>query len=428
MTTVQPKSLPLAGLRIVDLTTVLMGPFATQLLGDMGADVIKIEAPGGDNTRHIGMSRTAGMGAVFLHTNRSKRSVVLDLKQPGARDALLRLCERADVLVHNIRPQAMERLGLGYQQLSSLNERLIYAALVGYDPRGPYANRPAYDDLIQGAIGLPSLSQQAGGAEPRYVPLTIADYFVGVSGVAAILGAVHYRERTGRGQELCVPMFETMTQLVLAVHMGGLTFEPPQGPPGYKRLLTPERRPYKTRDGYVCALIYNDKQCQSFFRVMGRPELFDGDPRFSDIASRTKHIAELYQLVERLLADRTTEECIRLLGEADIPVMPMHDLYSLMSDPHLSKIGLMEHTEHPSEGKVLSVRYPALWSESQPAQQRPAPRLGEHTVEVLAELGYSSHQIDALLATAAAVAGRPAVASPGPGRASIEVARKGNPG
>lgn len=403
---------PLDGVRVIDLTTVLMGPFATQLLGDMGADVVKVEAPGGDNTRQIGPARNDGMGAIFLNVNRSKRSVVLDLKQPAAREALLKLCADADIVVFNIRPQAMERLGLGYEALSAANPRLIYAGLVGYDPRGPYAARPAYDDLIQGAIGLPALAVQAGSDEPRYVPLTIADYFVGISGVTAMLGALHYRERTGLGQQLTVPMFETMAQLVLGVHLGGRTFEPAEGPPGYARLLTPQRRPYRTLDGHVCALVYTDKQCESFFRAVGRPELFEGDARFATIASRTRHIGDLYALVETQMAQRTTAEWLSLLSQADIPVMPMHDLDSLIDDPHLAAVGLISSFEHPSEGVLNSVNVPATWSRSQPSPGRPAPRLGEHSAEVLREAGLSQETIDQMLACGATLDTGPGVHAP----------------
>jgi crotonobetainyl-CoA:carnitine CoA-transferase CaiB-like acyl-CoA transferase len=388
---------PLDGLKVVDLTTVLMGPFATQTLGDMGADVIKVEAPGGDSVRAIGPARHPGMGPIFLNVNRSKRSLVLDLKNPQGLEALLAVCRDADVLVFNIRPKAMARLGLSYETLAALNPRLIYVGLIGYDQRGPYAARPAYDDLIQGAIGLPSLMHQAGGSRPTYAPLTIADYFCGVTGVSAILGAVVHRERTGRGQEITVPMFETMAQLMLSVHMGGRTFEPAIGPPGYARLLAPQRRPYRTRDGYVCALLYTDKHCEAFFRAVGRPELFTQDPRFANITERTRNIEALYELVEAQMAERTTAEWLELLDGADIPVMRLHDLDSLIDDEHLRQVGLLQEVDHPTEGRLRSVNVPTLWSDSQPGQTRHVPVLGEHSVEVLRESGLSEDAIGLLL-------------------------------
>jgi len=392
---------PLEGVRVIDMTTVLMGPFATQLLGDMGADVIKVEAPGGDNVRGIGPARHAGMGPIFLNVNRSKRSLVLDLKQTTARDALIALLRTADILVYNVRPQAMERLGLGYEALAAVNPRLIHTGLVGYDPRGPYADLPAYDDLIQGAMGLAALAQQAGSDQPRYVPLTIADYFVGISGLAAMLGALHYRERTGLGQKLTVPMFETMAQLTLAVHLSGRTYEPPSGPTGYARMLTPFRKPYRTKDGWVCALVYNDKQCEGFFRAVGRPELYENDPRFATITGRTQHIGELYALVESVISERTTDEWMELLARADIPVMRMHDLDSLIDDPHLHAVGLLSNVEHPTEGTIRSIAVPARWSRSQPSPTRPAPVLGEHSIEVLREAGLAEQTIDELLRSGA---------------------------
>jgi crotonobetainyl-CoA:carnitine CoA-transferase CaiB-like acyl-CoA transferase len=390
-------SKPLDGIRILDLTTVLMGPYATQSLGDMGAEVVKVEAPGGDPVRAIGPMRNPKMGAIFLNVNRSKRSLVLDLKKPAGRDALLKLCETADVLVYNIRPQAMARLGLSYADVSAANPRIIFAGLVGYDQRGPYAARPAYDDLIQGAVGLPSLAHTAGAPAPLYAPLTVADYFAGMHAVSAILGAIIHRSSTGRGQEIVVPMFETLAQLLLAVHMQGETFDPPVGAPGYARLLVNERRPYPTRDGYICALLYNDKQCESFFKLIGREDLLEGDPRFSDITSRTRNIAELYALVAEKMSERTTAEWEALLQKADIPVMPLQTLEGLIDDPHLHQVGFFEMLEHPSEGRLRTLKPPSVWSDSQPAGSRPAPRLGEHSVDVLREAGIPTDQIAALV-------------------------------
>ncbi|MGH8796119.1 MAG: CoA transferase [Caldimonas sp.] len=308
---------PLAGVRIVDMTTVLMGPYATQILGDMGADVIKVEPPRGDGSRDLGPMRNPGMGPLFMHANRSKRSIVLDLKKKAGLRALLRLAKNADVLIYNVRPQAMARLGLSYEEVAAVNPRIVYVGTYGFGQSGPYAARPAYDDLIQGAAGLPSLAVRAGAEMPRYVPCTIADRTVGLNAVNAIAAALYYRERSGEGQAIGIPMFETMAQFVLGDHLGGRTFEPPLGPTGYARLLAQERRPYATKDGYLCALVYNDKQWKSFFALIGRPEVLESDPRFADLGSRSEHIDELYRLVAETLATRTTAEWLVALDRAE---------------------------------------------------------------------------------------------------------------
>jgi crotonobetainyl-CoA:carnitine CoA-transferase CaiB-like acyl-CoA transferase len=396
----------LAGVRVLDLTTVLMGPFAAQMLGDMGADVIKIESPLGDLVRGIGPARHPGMGTLFLQANRSKRSLVLDLKREAGRHALLRLAEKADVLLYNIRPQAMTRLRLSHEDLAAVNPRLIYAGLFGYNQAGPYAARPAYDDLIQGAVALPALGQMAGADQPRYVPLAIADRYVAAVGVGAIVAALFHCQRSGRGQRLDVPMFETMAQLVLGDHMGGRLFEPPIGPSGYKRSLSPARMPYRTKDGHICVLVYNDKQWRNFFAAIGRPELPDADARFKDMASRTIHIDELCALVADVLTARTSGEWFDVLAAADIPVMPLHTLDSLIDDPHLSAVGFFQNYEHPSEGTIRSLAAPTVWSETPAGVQRPAPRLGEQSVEVLTEAGYARTEIDALMESGVTVDGR----------------------
>lgn len=389
---------PLAGVRVIDLTTVLMGPFATQMLGDMGADVVKVESPDGDTVRRVGAARHAGMGAIFLQGNRGKRSLVLDLKKPEGRKAVLKLAEGADILVYNIRPKAMARLGLTYEEVSAANPRIVYAGMFGYDQRGPYAARPAYDDLIQALVALPTLVQMAGADRPRYVPLAIADRYVAAIGVGAVLGALFHRMKTGRGQRVDIPMFETMAQMVLGEHMGGRTFDPPLGPPGYKRSLSPERVPYRTQDGYICVLAYTDKQWRSFFAAAGRPELPDADPRFADVGSRTVHIDELYALIAGVLSTRPTAEWLDILDRADIPVMPLHTLDSLIDDPHLAAIGFLGTVEHPSEGAIRNIGVPTIWSDTQATPGRPAPRLGEHSLEVLREAGYSAEEIEHLLA------------------------------
>lgn len=389
---------PLSGIRIVDITTVLMGPYATQILGDLGADVVKVEPPGGDSVRNVGPRRNPGMASIFLHANRSKRSIVLDLKHPQGREALLKLAAGADVLIYNVRPQAMSRLGLDYEAVRQVNPKILYVGVFGYGQSGPYAALPAYDDLIQGAVGIPSLSVMAGAEVPRYAPNAIADRIVGLSAANAVTAGLFHLARTGNGQSIEIPMFETMAQFVLGDHMGGSTFDPPIGPMGYARLLNEHRRPYMTRDGYLCVLVYNDKQWRRFFELTGQAGLMDGDPRFSSIEKRTEHIHDLYKMVAQIMQTRTSSEWTSLLEAADIPVMPMHSIESLMDDPHLRETGFFEMVDHPSEGRLRTMAIPSTWSESQPRVSRQAPRLGEHGEELLAEAGYSETDIAGLVA------------------------------
>jgi len=266
---------PLQGLRILDLSAVVMGPYATQTLGDLGADVIKVEPPGGDNLRAVGPMRHAGMGAMAMHLNRNKRSIVLDLKQPEGRAACLRLAAGCDALIYNTRPQAMVRLGLGYEAVAAVRPEIVYVGAFGYGEDGPYAGRPAYDDLIQGAAGIPMLFAQQGADAPRYAPVTLADRVVGLQAAIALLAAVLHARRTGRGQAVEVPMFEALAQFVMGDHLGGHSFEPPLGPTGYARLLAEHRRPYATADGYLAVLIYNDKHWQAFFEVTSQAGVYD---------------------------------------------------------------------------------------------------------------------------------------------------------
>ena len=389
------------------MTSVLMGPIASQSLGAMGADVIKIEAPQGDLVRQIGPARHADMGPVFLNANRYKRSVVLDLKQPAGLDALKALLPDADVLMYNVRPQAMERLGLGYDAVAAINPRIVYAGLLGFGQDGPYAGRPAYDDLIQGACTLPHLIARASGGAPRYVPTAMADRIVGLTAVGGILATLLARQHTGRGDRVDIPMFETMVGFTLGDHLGGLSFEPPLDEGGYARHLSPERRPYRTSDGYVCALVYNDKHWRSFLRAIGRESLLTEDERFATFASRSRHIDHVYGVLARIFEERSTAEWMALLEAADLPFMPMHDLLSVLDDPHLQSTGFFAVEQHPSEGAIRTMRSPMTWRHAAPATPRPAPRTGEHTREVLAQAGLPAERIDELLAQGAACQAAP---------------------
>jgi formyl-CoA transferase len=404
---------PLHGTRIIDMTSVLMGPFASQSLGDMGADVVKIEAPQGDLVRQLGPARHADMGPIFLNTNRNKRSLVLDLKKPAGLQVLRRLLVDADVLVYNVRPNAMARLGLDYDTVAAINPRLVYAGLFGFGQDGPYAARPAYDDLIQGGATLPYLIARASKGPPRYVPAAMADRIVGLTAVGGILAALLARQGTGRGQRVDVPMFETMVGFILGDHLGGLSFEPPLDEGGYARQLSHERRPYRTRDGYICALVYNDTQWQRFLAAIGRESLLQEDPRFASFADRSRNIDHVYGELGRIFEQRSTAEWMALLEEADIPMMPMHDLQSVLSDPHLVATNFFSTVEHPSEGTIRSMRMPMTWSDSTPEPARHAPRLGEHSIEVLQQAGFEAAEIEALIAGGAVQACAPGTAAAG---------------
>jgi len=387
---------PLTGVRVLDMTSVLMGPYATSILGDLGADVIKLEAPEGDLIRQVGPSRSGAMGGMFMHANRSKRSIVVDLKKPAGREVALTLARTVDVLVYNLRPQAMERLGLDYEAVAKAREDIIYVGTFGFGQDGPYAAKPAYDDLVQGLCAVPALIADAGDGTPRYAPINIADRVVGLHALAAILAALRHRDRTGQGQRIDVPMFETMASFVLGDHFGGLSYEPPLDGGGYARLLAPDRRPFRTADGHLCAVIYTDRHWQRFIDIAGRDDWRE-DPRFSSHASRTRHMAEIMKSVAEIFLTRATVEWERLLGEADIPHARMHTLASLVNDPHLAEVGFFPTAEHPQEGLVRTLRVPSQWSASQPKPEISAPRLGEHSREVLAEAGYSQTAIQGLV-------------------------------
>lgn len=396
---------PLAGVRILDLSSVVMGPFATQILAQLGAEVIKLEAPEGDNMRHVGPMKHAGMGPIFLHANQGKRSIVLDLKHPQGREAGERLALGCDVLISNVRPQALARLGLDDASLRPRHPRLIHVSCCGFDPQGPYAQRPAYDDLIQGATGLPWLMQRHGSPEPRYAPVTLADRLTGLHAVYAVTAALYARSVSGQGQAVVVPMFEAMSQFVLGDHLAGQSYEPPLGEAGYARLLTPHRKPYATLDGHLGVLIYNDKHWRHFFQAIGRPDMLE-DPRFASHGARAQHIDAVYAEVARLMRQRSTHEWRQLLDVADVPNMPINTPADLLHDPHLRATGFVRETVHPSEGMLHSLRNPTRWSAT-PLDDRPAhaPQLGEHTHELLLEAGYSAAAAAALMAGGAC--GRP---------------------
>jgi crotonobetainyl-CoA:carnitine CoA-transferase CaiB-like acyl-CoA transferase len=381
---------PLAGVRIIDVTTVLMGPFATQMLGDMGADVIKIEPFQGDSHRTVGRAHSADLGLNFLNTGRNKRSLALDLKHAEARNIVDSLVKGADIFISNMRPAALKRLGLDYPSLQSINDGLIHVSLVGFGRDGRYAGLPAYDDLIQAAVGIPWLIQQGSGSEPGYVPLALCDRVVGVAALNPILAALFARSRDASGREIEVPMFETMVRLVLGDHLGQQVYEPASGPAGYGRLLSRHRRPYRTRDGYIGVLPFDDRHWRKLFRIAGRDELLPKEP----ITDRTADFDQLYGLLSDIIAEKTSGEWLALLRESDIPSMPMNSLLDLINDPHLGDVGFFQTRDHPSEGPVRMMVVPNGVTPGADVQISPAPHLGQQSTQILREAGFSDDQID----------------------------------
>ena len=405
---------PLAGIRVIDASTVVLGPWAAQTLGDLGADVAKVEPPEGDTTRHLGPARHPGMGAFYLACNRNKRSVVLDLKQEAGRGALLRLAAGADVLLHNFRPQAAARLGLGYESFRDLNPRLVYCATYGYRAGGPYGEKPAYDDIIQAGSGLASL-QTAVAGEPRYLPTIVADKSSSMAVVSSVLAALVHRERTGEGQALEVPMFESMVAYVMVEHLYGETFVPPLDGPGYKRILNRWRRPFATRDGFLAVLPYTDAHWLSFFTLVGRADLA-ADPRYATLTTRLAHIEGLYEELGRIVATRPTAEWLDDLARVNVPAMVVNTLETLLHDPQLEATGFWKIVDHPTEGTLRMPDIPTRYSATPGEIRRHAPLLGEHSVEVLREAGFGAAEIDAMLASGA-------TAQPGTARAASRAAR-----
>lgn len=394
---------PLAGVRVLDLTTVVLGPYATQLLAELGAEVIKLEPPDGDNMRHVGDMRHPGMGHIHLNLNRGKRSLVLDLKKPAAREAALRLAARSDVVVSNVRPAAMKRLGLGYEDVARSNPRIIYVSACGFSQKGPYADKPAYDDLIQGATAIPWLMERYGEPEPCYAPVLVGDRVTGLHTAFAVSAALYSRERTGKGQAVEVPMFESVAQFVLGDHSGGHTFVPPIGEPGYTRLVSRDRRPYRTKDGWLCVLIYNDKHWKNFFAAIGDPDRYTRDERFSTHAARGRNISWIYGWVAETMKTRTTGEWRALFDAADIPNQPINSPQDLLDDAHFAATGFVREERHPTEGRLRALGVPTGWSATTPAMPFPARRLGEDSRAVLREAGYSDAEIEAMAADGATV-------------------------
>jgi crotonobetainyl-CoA:carnitine CoA-transferase CaiB-like acyl-CoA transferase len=385
---------PLHGVRVIDLTVAVLGPVATQILGDLGAEVIKIEEPGGDMMRYIGPTRNPAMAAYFLNINRNKKSVVLDLKRPAAQAALLRLAATADVLVHNMRPGAAGRCGIDYKAVSAANPRIVYASASGYRPDGPNRDRAAFDDVIQGESGFAALNKDADGS-PRYAPMVIGDKICGYVLASMVGMALYVREKTGKGQEVHVPMFDTMAAFNLVDHLWHGVFGEPEKGLGYPRMLTPHRRPYATTDGHVCLLATTDRQWRNLFGALGSPKLAD-DPRFATIAARTANINELYTWLAGVMKTRSTADWKARLDAADVPNGGVNDLMGVVRDPYLNDAGFFQPLAHPSEGRLTTMPFPVAFSETPLKQNLPPARLGEHTETILGELGFSADEIAAI--------------------------------
>jgi crotonobetainyl-CoA:carnitine CoA-transferase CaiB-like acyl-CoA transferase len=395
---------PLTGVRVVDCSTVVLGPWAAQQLGDLGADVVKVEPPEGDTTRQLGPMRNPGMGAFFLAVNRNKRSIVLDLKKEDGRRVLLRLAATADVLLHNYRPQAAKRLGMSYETFRAVNPGLIYVGTYGFRATGPYGEKPAYDDIIQAVSGVAAAQSSLIG-EPRYVPTIVADKTSSMTVLAAMLAALYHKARTGEGQEVEVPMFESMAAWVMVEHLYGETFVPAVESVGYKRVLNRYRRPFRTKDGYLAILPYTDQNWRDFFTIAGRQDLLE-DPRFTTLGTRLAHIELLYEELSKIAPTRTNAEWLAALDAKNIPAMIVNSLESLLTDPHLAATGFWQLVDHPTEGRMRLPGIPARYGRTPGSIRRLPPRLGEHGVEILREAGFEAAEVDALIASGAVRAPR----------------------
>lgn len=378
---------PLAGVRVVDLTSMVMGPYCTQIMADMGADVIKIEPPEGDNTRYISVGPAPDLAGVFVNVNRGKRSVVLDLRSDEGKAALRALVATADVFIHSMRAKAIGRLGFGYEAVAALNPGIVYSNAYGYSRRGPDCDRPAYDDTIQAECGIPYVQQMLTG-EADFVGTIMADKVAGLTVLYATVMALFHRQRTGEGQEVEVGMFETMASFMLVEHANGAMFDPPLSKAHYPRAVAPNRRPYKTKDGYVAALIYNDKHWSLFVDAV-KPAW--AGPELAVLAERAKQIDRIYGLLGETFEQRTTQEWLDLLLGLGIPAAPLRTTDELFDNPHLNAVGFFETVES-AQGKVRYPGVPTWFSQTPGKVAGPTPRLGAHTREVLDEIGMGSRE------------------------------------
>jgi len=397
---------PLAGVKILDLSTVVLGPYATQLLGDMGADVVKVENGAGDIMRHAGPSPVPGMGAIYMGCNRNKRAVLLDLKTADGVEAMRRLVKQSDVFFTNVRMDSLKRLGLGYDELKSLRADIIYVHCSGYGSGGVHEGKPAYDDLIQAGSGVADLFHVRDGGPPRYMPALMADKVSGLHAAYAVIAGLFAKQRTAQGQFIEAPMLESFTAFNLVENLYGHTFVPPLTQMAYTRSSSINRMPYPTKDGYIGIMPYSDAQWITFFELGRRPEIMTADPRFSTYTARTANIGALYQLVGEVAATKTTDEWLGLLGKADIPAARCATLPEVLEDEHLRGTGFIHERQHPAGFPYLAMQHPVKFSETPADIRREPPLLGEHTVEVLKELGFSDTDAERIAEAARKPVGR----------------------
>src|ERR1700676_547713 len=376
---------PLAGVLVVDVTAMVMGPYCTQIMADMGADVIKIEPPEGDNTRFISVGPAPGMSGVFVNVNRGKRSVVLDLRTEAGKSALRALIKEVDGFIQPKRLKAVAKLGFGYDKVAAINPAIIYTNCYGYGRRGPQRDRPAYDDTIQAECGLPAIQEQLTG-EASYVGTILADKVAGLTALYATMMALFHRERTGEGQEVEVSMFETMASFMLVEHANGAMFDPPLGPAVYPRTVAPNRRPYPTSDGYIAALISTAKQWNAFISAVQPPWASD---LYATLERRARQIDTVYSLVAETLIQRTTGEWLALFRELEIPAAAVGSPAALFDNPHLNAVGLFETVDTPN-GKVRFPGVPTWFSRTPGRVAGPAPELGADTAEVVERIGMTA--------------------------------------
>ena len=377
----------LDGIRIVDLTSVIFGPYATQMLADMGADVIKVEPPTGDVSRYIGRARTVkANGSTHLTVNRGKRSIVLDLKSDEDKQVIRDLIATADIFIHNIRGKAIQKLGLGYEDVRAIAPAIIYVHCTGFGQNGPYRDLQAYDDVIQAATGTASLAPRVDGdPRPRYIPSLVADKVAGHYGAQAMLAALVHKLRTGQGQHVEVPMFESFTNFMLEDHLRDATLVPPIGPIGYPRQLDPGRQPFPTADGYISIVTYSDETMTRLFTLLGAPEIV-AMAEFSTALARYKNATALYSHIARLTPLKTTAEWMDILISNNLPAMPVRDLSDIFDDPHLTATGFFKEREHPTEGKYRQMTPPIRFGADPDRLLGMAPSLGEHGDAIREEL------------------------------------------